>query len=264
MATSTRLRTADYRAVFKLVGECRELRVDSTLWRRHMLEELLRLTGGQVAMGGPALLSQGHLQPDPAPSIDLGWAGERERAAFFQFMGDQMHRQDPALTRFGRQVAKLRAPKNLLTRCRAQLSSDRHWYNSAAYCDYRRRAGTDDSLLSVVKLGVRRLHAIVLYRAPTERQFSARDRRLLHLFHEELMPHLDQELAPPGCDPVSSLSPRLRQILDCLLDGDSEKQVAARVGLTPRTVNQYIKSIYRRFRVSSRAELMARWIPTRR
>ena len=58
----------------------------------------------------------------------------------------------------------------------------------------------------------------------------------------------------------SASAVRLRQVLDCLLEGDSEKQVAARLGVTPPTVNQYVKAVYRHFRVNSRAELMARWI----
>jgi DNA-binding CsgD family transcriptional regulator len=42
--------------------------------------------------------------------------------------------------------------------------------------------------------------------------------------------------------------------------GDGDKQVAARVGLTRHTVNQYVKVLFRHFGVSSRAELLARWV----
>jgi DNA-binding CsgD family transcriptional regulator len=260
MGESAYLRARDYRALFRLIGECRELRVDSTLWRRHMLAELLRLTGGQIAMGGPARLTGGFLQPDPAPSVDFGWAGRQEREIFLQFLRDRMHTEDPALKSFGPQVAELRPPRNNLTRCRTQLADDRAWYNSAAYCDYHRPSGTDDGLMSVVMLSDFQMHAIALFRPPSEGKFSTRDRRMLDVFHAELAPFLLTELAPPGCNPVSRLSPRLRQVLDCLLEGDGEKQVAARLGLTPQTVNQYVKAIYRNFGVTSRAELMARWI----
>jgi DNA-binding CsgD family transcriptional regulator len=43
-----------------------------------------------------------------------------------------------------------------------------------------------------------------------------------------------------------------------LLEGDSEKQVALRMGLSPTTVHQYVTMLYRRFGVQSRAELLAR------
>ena len=53
------------------------------------------------------------------------------------------------------------------------------------------------------------------------------------------------------------LSPRLRQTLACLLDGDSEKQLAARVGLSQATAHQYVTALYRYFGVRSRAQLLA-------
>ena len=45
-----------------------------------------------------------------------------------------------------------------------------------------------------------------------------------------------------------------------LLDGDSEKQVAIRLGLSLPTVHQYVTALYRKFGVSSRGELLARFI----
>jgi DNA-binding CsgD family transcriptional regulator len=55
-----------------------------------------------------------------------------------------------------------------------------------------------------------------------------------------------------------ALSRREHETLACLLTGLSEKQVAARLGLSPHTVHQYVKALYRKLAVSSRAELMAR------
>jgi DNA-binding CsgD family transcriptional regulator len=70
---------------------------------------------------------------------------------------------------------------------------------------------------------------------------------------------------PPEPDPVPSkpLGPRLRQTLAHLLDGDSEKQVAYKLKLSRHTVHVYVKSLYRRFNVSSRAELMSRHLKRR-
>jgi len=69
----------------------------------------------------------------------------------------------------------------------------------------------------------------------------------------------------PASDPtngpdVASLPPRLRQTLDLLLRGDSEKQIARKLELSPHTVHVYVKSLYRKFEVSSRGELLARWV----
>jgi hypothetical protein len=133
MASSNRLRLSDIRAVFRVVGECCELGQDSTLWRRHMLVELLRLTGGQVAMGGPTKMHNSFGGAQPLPVLDLGWDGPRERGIFQQYMHDRMHLSDPAIARFGARLATIPRSVKSLTRSRRQLADDRAWYTSAAY-----------------------------------------------------------------------------------------------------------------------------------
>ena len=54
------------------------------------------------------------------------------------------------------------------------------------------------------------------------------------------------------------LSPRMRQTLELLLAGDSEKQAARKLKLSQHTVHVYAKSLYKHFGVSSRGELLAR------
>lgn len=56
------------------------------------------------------------------------------------------------------------------------------------------------------------------------------------------------------------LPPRMRQTLQRLLAGDSEKQIAQHLGRSRHTVHVYVKAIYKRFGVCSRSELLARWI----
>jgi len=53
----------------------------------------------------------------------------------------------------------------------------------------------------------------------------------------------------------SVLCRRERETLAGLLRGDSEKEVAAALGLSPHTVHIYVKSLYAFFNVSSRGEL---------
>jgi DNA-binding CsgD family transcriptional regulator len=62
---------------------------------------------------------------------------------------------------------------------------------------------------------------------------------------------------PPG---AVSLSPRVHQTLERLLMGDSEKEIAARLGVSPHTIHVYVKTLYRRFDVCSRGELLARFV----
>ncbi len=54
------------------------------------------------------------------------------------------------------------------------------------------------------------------------------------------------------------LSARERQVLEALVEGLSEKQVAARLALSPTTVHTYVRRLYDKLQVKSRAELLGR------
>jgi DNA-binding NarL/FixJ family response regulator len=64
----------------------------------------------------------------------------------------------------------------------------------------------------------------------------------------------------PRVPPSSHLSPRMRETMNHLLKGDSEKQIASRLRLSRHTIHCYIKQIYRRYNVSSKGELFADWV----
>lgn len=79
--------------------------------------------------------------------------------------------------------------------------------------------------------------------APMSRSVA---RKVLHHFK----PH---PLALPA-----GLTGREREVVERLVEGHSEKQVAARLGLSLQTVHAHVKSIYRKLHVSSRSELLSR------
>ncbi|WP_051718409.1 response regulator transcription factor [Hymenobacter sp. IS2118] len=54
------------------------------------------------------------------------------------------------------------------------------------------------------------------------------------------------------------LSPRETEVLQALTEGLSEKQVAARLNLSPDTVHTYVKRLYDKLKVRSRGELLSR------
>jgi DNA-binding CsgD family transcriptional regulator len=66
----------------------------------------------------------------------------------------------------------------------------------------------------------------------------------------------------PAISPGPPLSPRERQTLELLLTGNAEKQIAARLDISRHTVHVYVKSLYKRFGVNSRSELLAKWVKT--
>jgi|HubBroStandDraft_4_1064222.scaffolds.fasta_scaffold467793_2 DNA-binding CsgD family transcriptional regulator len=53
------------------------------------------------------------------------------------------------------------------------------------------------------------------------------------------------------------LTRKEKEVIDLLQQGYSTKQVAARCGVQPRTVKYHIGQIYKKFRVTDRAELLA-------
>ncbi len=54
------------------------------------------------------------------------------------------------------------------------------------------------------------------------------------------------------------LTTREREVVERLVDGHSEKQVATRLGISLQTVHAHVKSIYRKLQVGSRSELLTR------
>src|SRR5262249_6901013 len=88
--------------------------------------------------------------------------------------------------------------------------------------------------------------------------FDDEAKNLVRLFHLECYRQLDpRRNGVTARATIESLPPRQREALDCLLRGDSEKRAAAKMGVSPHTLHNYVKALYAAFGVSSRAELLA-------
>ena len=256
MAESDRLRLADIRATFRLIGECRELGTDPVAWRRHMLEGLRRLTGAQLAL----YLHIHDLGTDAeqiAEALDSGFLDESGRALWAHYQREKAHRDDPFHLRYYRTFSGL-----LRTRSLESVVDMGKWRLSRHYNEYIRACRLDDRITSSVQLpesSPPATQVIVLHRSAADGRYPERARRLVHLFHEELIPLLGRQLTLPRSHPGEPILPcQLQQVLRCLLCGDSEKQVAARLGLSRHTVNRHVQRLYRWFGVHSRGELMFR------
>jgi len=221
------------------------------LWHRRMLEGLCQLVGARAATGGEGRWSRPHGDVEATFAVDVG-LGSRGHDLYWAYMRELGPRGDPIFQ------ALQQIPDRLVVRTRRELVSDRGWYRSTAWDDYRRPIDIDDQLTSVYQTSEGGAASIIaMLRAPRERQFSPREQRLLGFFHEELGRLIGRALVSPTEPRPQRLSRRLGQTLACLLDGDGEKQVAARLGLSPTTVHQYVTTLYRHFGVRSRAQLLA-------
>jgi DNA-binding NarL/FixJ family response regulator len=97
-------------------------------------------------------------------------------------------------------------------------------------------------------------------RQRSERSFSDREQGTLAFINAVLSRMVGSRLATRSQIGRLDLSPRMRQTLEALLQGDSEKQIAARFGLQRTTVHGYVRQLYKHFGVRSRGELMARFV----
>jgi len=56
------------------------------------------------------------------------------------------------------------------------------------------------------------------------------------------------------------LSPRHTQILSLIVEGMGDKEIAQRLGMSPRTVDAHLQRLYERHKLHSRASLVAKWL----
>jgi len=254
MAKSDQLRLKDVRAAYRLVGECRELGDDPRAWRLHMLDGLRHLVGAQVA-----LYMQIHDPGTPGERIsvplDAGFLDPAGRSLWAHYQRERAYRDDPFhLGYFDGFTGSLR------TRRLESVVDTSQWYRSRHYGDYVGACGLDDRITSSLRLSGKSpstLQVVVLHRSAADGKYSRREQRLVHLFHHELGTLLGRQLVLPETDSSEpSLPFRMQQVLASLLQGDREKQIADRLGLSRHTVNRHVQRLYRRFGVHSRGELM--------
>lgn len=130
---------------------------------------------------------------------------------------------------------------------------------------WMRLEGMQACIVSIYARRRNRVSGIAFHRRVGRPSFTSRERSLVHLIssHSAWL-HQAGIDASTGKGRHSNLSPRIRQVLARLLQGDSRKQIARRLGLSPHTVADYMKAIHRQFQVNSRGELLSLFISRRR
>lgn len=256
---SSALRLRDLRAIYEIAHECRDRGDDPAGWRRHFVARLAGLTGAGLALGGEML---GCPAGDPRDGgvADWGWENGFDRGVWLAAMATM----EEDATRYQlllRCAARLRG-EAAVTATRPDLLPDREWDSSFDRALVR-SLGADHTLWSFSSLPrpVRgEVSGVILYRPLGEKNFGPRVVRLAQEAHALIAPLIGRLLARFGEPSPSELPPRIREVLRCLLEGDSDKQVAARLGISKYTVNQYVKAVFGHFGVTTRAELLARWV----
>jgi DNA-binding CsgD family transcriptional regulator len=244
------LRFDEMRRALRLANELRDLPRGSEAQRRHALDGLCGLLGACVGLwltadgvdSGQVLIRE---------AIDVGFEAPRGRDLFRDYVREtQVTVPDPSLPRFAEAVRR-----GVRTGARPALMSDREWVESAHVREIRRTAGVCEFVYSVRPEGLGRARVLSFHRPWGEAPFGERESGLLDVFHAECAWLHD----PPGLPPalLRGLSPRLAETLRRLARGQSEKEIAWDLGISPHTVHEYAKALHRHFGVRSRGELLA-------
>jgi DNA-binding CsgD family transcriptional regulator len=254
MSRSQRVRFRDLREAYRIIGECAELGDDVGAWRMHLIQRSVCLVGGRVGMSGEARWIGKPRVLQPVAAVDAGWGNEDERGIWVHYMVEHGPAKDP----IHQKVSQL--TDRLITCTREQMLTDSQWYRSVQFNDFQKRSRLDHFITTYCHIdGPDEVNVLGIFRELGDPAFEARQRQLIHLLHHELAPLVGRRLSRTAA-PAAGLSRRLRQTLERLLAGDSEKQVAARLGISRPTVHEYVTVLYRRFGVNSRGELLARFI----
>ena len=257
------LKTSDWRALFHLNGELADLATAEPLaGMDHLMDALYRLTGSDE---GFIMMITRDTPPTTADDPLSGW-----RPASSMYNRRSAHRARVAADWYSDPSRLLRDP--VARRLTGTTGRTRVMLRSAVANDLGHGERLVDTPL-LAELGVRhRLTAATPVTQGCEAilgldrrrgaDFGARETALIRSALSGIgwffrrLPGAADERPALGVH----LSPRESETLRALLGGGSENAVARELGVTAATLHQYVKSIYRKLGVRSRAELMARFV----
>jgi len=185
-------------------------------------------------------------------SVSGGWRNDQEMAAAVRQLTDPKFG-----TEFGGPVQAAVVSERYRTFLRQELISDERWLSVGATW---REVGFNSSILSVYPLDSGVFSGVGFHRRVGRPDFSERERLIVHVLFQQVDWLHREGTQLPANRYVVQLSPRQRNVLIFLLGGDSRKEIARKLGLSEHTVGDYLKEIYKRFSVNSRAELLSQFI----
>jgi DNA-binding CsgD family transcriptional regulator len=242
------LREGDITGLLRLVGEVTELPPDNVARRTHVLHGLLSLVGGRsaVALEMAAPAEGPFARPGTIVNVNYGTESEARQSEMYLVHNNPA---DPVLPGF------LAARGQTLTMTRDVV--DATYHRTDHFNIVRRPFDIDHSLYCRLTLPSGDDLAVGLQRSLGDPVFTEPDKALVHLLHTSA-PHVyaAPRQRPPELD---QLAPRLRPVLRYLLQGDAEKEVAAKLNLSRHTVHRYAQAIYQALNVHTRGELLAKY-----
>lgn len=252
MNSNSPLHEQDVRAIVRILGKVAIMEPDPNRQRMFLMQSLAGLLGTDTWVWGVAPL----LEPGKQPVYLYQHTGGFDRERMNQFLTAVEHPDCGAMTA-PLAEALVAAGSQITRNVHEQIVTPERWDSSPAKPLWE-AAGIGAILLTLRPLPGYGISCIGLYRPLGAPMFTERESRIAHivlnevpLLHEAGMPHASAHTLP-------QLPPRCRMIVNQLVRGQSRKDIAAHLGLSPLTVQGYIKQIYAHFRVHSQSELITR------
>jgi DNA-binding CsgD family transcriptional regulator len=241
-----------------LAAQCRDLGADVDAWRQLLLNELRALVNAQVVISSE--IEHFGKSSDEEATRYLGthrdgWisneAEDRWRE-YAQSIPVERTPEYPYLSKFSGETMVL---------SRDQIWGRETWYRSHTFNEIHRECGIDDYIISVCPTSLPdRCTTLWLHKGVGSRDFTKRERALVALLHLIVNKEIGTYLAAAEEPRLSQLTKRRIEVLERLLAGDSEKQIAFHFDVARATIHDHVLAIYRHFGVSSRGELLAQFI----
>ncbi len=128
--------------------------------------------------------------------------------------------------------------------------------SGADVCDSIRRASPSTRVLLISGAG--RMSPAAA-RAAGASGFVSKDLEAREVVHAVRMVGLGMTVFPPKSDqPAPLLSEREREVLDLIAAGSTNREIAARLFLSPHTVKEHTSALYRKLNARNRAEAVQR------
>lgn len=136
------------------------------------------------------------------------------------------------------------------------------FHTSAYYRDFYEPSGSFDEITGVFNFDRNAAGFVTYLRRRGARPFGAAELATVEATADAtrlVLERLWRQWRPPGENPLSlaALSPRERQIALLLIDGGCAKSISRDLAITPGTVRNHIKTVYRKLGLHSQVELMA-------
>ena len=216
------LKLRDVRSVYRLVGEIREKGDDPGQWRPHLVRRLRTLAAEVVTSSEVHFRQSRH--PGVMRVLDSGWGTDAGGTVWAIHTERDDERPETYLLAIGQ-------------------SPDTSGDGDVALKPSQPVYGGTSFILSQYPLPhISAVDQLGIHRAWGNDRFTAAEHRLVRIFHIELGRLWRKDVIRRAGDPHIDLPPRLKQTLEALVLGSSEKQIAGKLKLSQHTIHNYVKA----------------------